>query len=305
MANVLISGGTGLVGQKLALKLIQNMHTVFILTRQKDNVIAEGIHAIYWNPETKEIDLPATLEIDTIVHLAGSNIAKGKWTIEKKKELISSRVDTANFLFETFKTHPSLHTFISASAIGYYGNRPHNIIVSEDSPSGNGFIPELCRNWEKITQKFQQNGFRTATVRIGIVMAKEGGALPAMIKPFKYGLGAALGSGKQMISWIHIDDLVDIFYCAILDKKYKGIFNGVAPNPVNNTEFSSKLALNLNHILLPFNVPSFILKAVLGEKASLILGGVNVIATNLTNIGFRFNYETIDHALLNLVNKNR
>ena len=301
MANILISGGTGLIGQKLAHKLIQNMHQVYILTRKKEMVLADGMHAMYWNPATQEIELPATLEIDTIVHLAGSSIANGKWTVEKKKELIESRVKSGIFLFDTFKNHPSLRTFISASAIGYYGNSPSHIMVNEETPAGKGFVPELCRSWEKVALQFQQAGFRTATVRIGIVLSKKGGALPAMMQPFRYGLGAAIGSGKQIISWIHIDDLIELFYTAILDRNYQGAINGVAPNPVSNATFSQKLAVNLNRIPLPFNVPAFLIKAALGEKAQLILGGANVMPHRLNQLNFRFNYPKLDHALLNLL----
>lgn len=301
MANVLISGGTGLIGQKLAIKLMQNMHQVYILTHKQNPKLPNGAKAIYWSPEKREIDIPATFEIDTIVHLAGSNIAKGRWTIEKKNELLRSRVETGKFLFDTFKHHPSLRTFISASAIGYYGNIPHHLSANETTPPGNGFIPELCQNWEKIATLFAQENIRTTTIRIGIVLAKEGGALPAMMKPIKMGFGAAIGSGKQMVSWIHINDLIDIFYAAITDVKYEGVYNGVAPKPVSNLILSKKIAINLNRILLPFNVPKSLLNLILGEKAHLITGGAQIKSTRLSKNNFRFNYETIDHALINLL----
>lgn len=301
MSNILISGGTGFIGKKVALHLQKSGYNIFILTRNRRAKAADGITPIYWDINALKIDLPTGLTIDTIIHLAGTNIGSGCWTKSRKEELASSRILSGQLLYNYFSNHPSLKTFISASAIGIYGHIPSTKVVSEEHVTGVGFIPELCKDWEKTASLFQQVGVRSVTLRIGIVLDSKQGALPAMIKPYKLGFGAILGDGKQLMSWIHIDDLIEIIGNSVTNINFNGTYNAVAPNPISNELFTRTLSEYLKKPLFPFAISPILLKLVLGEKSCLLLEGAGVIPARLQAEKFNFKYKTIYKALHNLI----
>ncbi|MCD8528956.1 MAG: TIGR01777 family oxidoreductase [Chitinophagales bacterium] len=229
MKHVLIAGGSGLVGSALSKTLENKGYAVSWLSTQK-NLQAE-YNICYWNPSKNEIDEEAIKQADVIINLAGAGVAEKRWTKERKMEILRSRIDSTRLLIEkTKELNPTLDVFIGASAIGYYGYE-NNGLLTEQSPAGKDFLAGVCQAWEK-EYNLQNTSFRKVVFRIGIVLSKEGGALGEMTKTLPFFVGV-LGSGTQIYSWIHIDDLVNMFVYAIENKQMQGIYNGVAPNPVS------------------------------------------------------------------------
>ena len=292
--KILITGGSGLIGKALSKKLLNEGHEVNILTR---NVKPKSlVNEFHWTKTS--IDPRAFDGVETIVHLAGAGIADKPWTNQRKKEIIDSRIDTLKLLQENYKGD-TLKAIIGGSAIGFYGGDSREIEKNEDSIAGEDFMAECCKKWEKAEDEFAEKfNLRIVKVRTGIVLDKNDGALPKIIKPIKYYVGAALGSGKQWMSWIHIDDMVEIFFQSIINPSIKGIINGVAPNPVTNQEFTKTSARVLDKKIILPNVPSFILKTILGELSIVVLGSSKVINKQKTPIKFKF--ETLEKALKNL-----
>ncbi|HAI75784.1 MAG TPA: TIGR01777 family protein, partial [Microscillaceae bacterium] len=264
--KILITGGSGLVGKKLTHKLLQKGYEVAILSR--NNTRSAEATYYQWDIEKGYINPEALQNTQGIIHLAGAGVADKNWTKERKQEILESRIRSTELLYNSLKELDEKPlSFISASAIGIYGDRDVNTKLTESSSPGNGFLAEVTQLWEKSIDKVNDLGIRTAKIRIGIVLSTQGGALPKICQPIKLGAGAPLGSGEQGVSWIHIDDLCDIFIYALENTSIQGAYNAVAPEPVDNSLLTKAIAKHLKKLLLLPNVPSFALKLMLGEMA--------------------------------------
>ena len=296
MQNILITGGTGLIGRHLRTVLEKCGYQVSILSRSK---IERTNITCYWNPEAGEIDSRSLVNSDIIIHLAGASIAGGRWTKEYKQKIIDSRVLSTRLLYESLKRQSRVKTFISASAIGIYGNRGDQW-VDEYCSLPAVFLANTCRQWEAEVQKITELGIRVVILRTGLVLADDGGILPVLTRPVKWGVGSILGNGNQFMSWIHINDLCRIYLKAVKDSSIYGTYNAVAPHPVTHREFMKTLA-NVCHrpLWLP-PVHEGALKLFLGEKAELVLGGQRVSSKKITEAGFNFEFTKLEHALRSL-----
>lgn len=297
--KILITGGTGLVGSKLRAALEARGDTVTILTTSA--LRAEREDAFYWNLKDRYIDSRAFEGVDYIVHLAGAGVADKRWTAKRKKEIYDSRIENTKLLAERAKGH-SIKGIVAASAIGYYGLDTGKEWVNESAPAGSDFLAHVVVDWEKSIETFSTLTNKVVAIRIGVVLSTEGGALPKMMTPFRLGVGSAIASGRQYMSWIHIDDLVGIFLHA-LDTDIAGIYNGVAPQPVTNAEFSKSLAAVLKKPFWFPNVPAFMLRLIFGELAGVLLGGNRVHAGKIQKAGYTFRHSTLASALKDLLVK--
>ena len=269
--NILITGGTGLIGQHLTKTLQAKGHTISYLSREKEQI--PHVKVYQWDLKSDYIQEEALKNIDYIVHLAGAGIADKRWTDERKQEIIDSRIKPIELLKkELKKNNIKLKGFISSSAIGYYGGNTGEERVNENAKPGNDFLAKCTKLWEEHAQNMTQAD-RVVMIRTGVVLSEKGGALPKLLQPVKLGVGSPLGSGKQWMSWIHIDDLCDIYIKAIEDEAMKGPYNAVAPTPVRNEEMTKTVAEVLHKPLWAPNVPAFVLKLLFGELAITILGG--------------------------------
>ncbi|SOD17930.1 TIGR01777 family oxidoreductase [Pedobacter xixiisoli] len=293
--NILIAGATGLVGEQLISKLLADGHQISILARKAFQ--KEGVKVFLWDVYQQTIDNQALEGIDTIINLTGEGIADKPWTAERKQQIIDSRVKSAELIFRAIKeTNATVESYISASAVGIYGDREDEVL-DEESLNGTGFMADCCIAWEKAADQFITLGIRVVKVRIGIVLSEKGGALASMEKPVNYFVGAGLGTGKQWMPWIHIDDLVNIFVHAVADKNMFDAYNATAPSPVTNQTFTKTLGKVLRRPIWPFNVPKFVLKAILGEMSILPLISTNTSAQKMLNTGFQFRYLNLEEAL--------
>jgi len=294
MQRVLISGGSGLVGQRLTQLLQLKAYEVSHLSRSK----AKGnIPTILWDVEKMQINTNELEGFDCIIHLAGAGVMDSRWTSSRKDTIERSRVDSTLLLknaIEQLNKKPKC--FISASAVGYYGlNFNESVYKEEDSP-GYDFLAKTCIAWESAIDQVADLGITVSKIRIGLVLTKEGGALEAIAKPIHFGLGSILGSGKQYMPWIHIDDLCHMFIYAFENKLY-GAYNGVSGEEIDNRKFTKNLAKILKKPLWLPNAPSFFLKFLLGERADLILKGNRVSSDKIRNEGFEFKFLTLEDAL--------
>ncbi|TKC13214.1 TIGR01777 family protein [Pedobacter polaris] len=299
--KILITGATGLVGRKLISALQALGHEIAILTRKQ--IAIDGVKVYLWDVYNQTMDVNALNGIDTVIHLAGEGIADKKWTDKRKKQIIDSRVLSAKLLYKTIQeTKTQVKSFISASAVGYYGDRGDEILT-ENSNSGTGFLSECCMKWEDAANEGLVLGIRVVKIRIGLVLSKNDGALAAMAKPIKFFVGAPLGSGKQWMPWIHIDDIIQIFIKAVEDKEMAGAYNASAPFPVTNKLLTYRIAQRLNRPVWPIHVPKFALKSLMGEMCILPLMSNNTMVQKLLNTGYKFSYVNLDEALDSIYNK--
>jgi uncharacterized protein (TIGR01777 family) len=292
--KVLLSGATGLVGTALTTSLQFDGHTVTRLVRPHENANPGEIR---WDPSSAMVDLATLESFDAVVNLAGASIGDGRWTDKRKQILRSSRIDTTRVLVDALshlQRKPSV--FISASAVGYYGNRG-DTVLTESTPNGQDFLGLLARSWEAEAHRAERTGIRTVITRFGIILAKNGGSLPQMITPIKWGVGGRYGSGEQWISWIALEDVVRVIRLAIEDDTWKGPINVSAPEPLRNDEFVRVLAGVLHRpALLP--APAFVLRIVLGEMAdALLLSSQRAQPEFLLKSGFNFRCENLEGAL--------
>jgi uncharacterized protein (TIGR01777 family) len=300
--NILITGGTGLLGSRLTEMLLQEGYQVSYLSRSQEMI--SGVDVFQWNVEEGYINEKAIAQADYIIHLAGAGVADKRWTKSRKQEILESRTKSAQLLYETLKqTRHTVKAFISASAIGYYGYDTGQKLITEQSAAGDDFLANVVQAWEASVQQISQLGVRVVNFRIGIVLSEKGGALAKIIQTIKVGAGAPLGSGKQYFSWIHIDDVCRMFIQAIKNEGMQGIYNAVAPHPVTNEELTKAAAHVLDKPLVLPNVPAFALKLALGEMAAAVLGGSKVSNQKITATGFMFQFSELTQALEDLLLK--
>lgn len=299
-SKVLITGGTGLIGSRLTELLIESGYEVSYLSRSKGN---GRIKKYVWDIYKKYIDQDAIKNADYIISLAGANVFEKKWSKEFKKEILDSRVQSTNLLYDQLRSTPNnVKAFISASAIGYYGFDTGSEWINEQDKPGDDFLSEVVKQWEASTSKIQELNIRTVMFRIGIVLSSNGGALEKLLTPIRFNTGAALGSGKQYVSWIHVDDLCFMMIKALEDETLSGVYNAVAPEPVTNEVLTKEIAHAIDkNIFLP-NVPSIALKFLLGsERASILLGGNRVSSEKIEKAGYKFHFRELNTALQNLL----
>ena len=295
--NILITGGTGFIGAHLTHLLLQNGYTVSILSRGKKKV-AGGVTYYYWDVNKKIIAPEAVLKADYIIHLAGSSIAGGRWTKKRKEEILSSRIDSTQILFDTLqKNKKKLDGFVTASAIGIYGAFNSETICTEMTLAANDFVGTVCQQWEAAADQIGSLGIRTVKIRTGLVLGKKGGFLKPLIPIFKNKLGAALGTGKQYMPWIHIEDLCQIYLTAIQNETMNGSYNAVVDDATTNQHFSRKLASTFGYKLWLPNIPAFILQLLLGKMSNLLLKGQRVSSQKIKEAGFTFQYTDLEKAL--------
>lgn len=299
--KVLITGATGLVGQAIVKVLHQKGIPVNYLTTSKEKITStEDFRGFYWNPSKDEIDLDCFDNVQAVINLAGTNIAK-RWTPEHRRKVLSSRINSLQTLKKGLEQskNKEVECLISASAIGIYPNSISEYYDENETKVDDGFLGEVVQKWETEADTFEKLNIDVAKIRIGLVLSKDGGALPRMAMPIKNFVGAPLGSGEQWQSWIHIDDLAQIFVFAV-ENNLKGIYNGVAPNPVTNTKMTKELAKIMERPLWLPNVPAFLLKTFLGKMSTLVLASQRVSSKKIEEEGFSFQYVNICQALKNL-----
>ena len=296
--QITLTGATGFIGKRLVEHLLQEGHSLHVLARRNPHMDSR-IHFAVWDALTAEAPVEVLQRADAVIHLAGEPVAQ-RWTGEAKDKIRRSRLDGTRRLIEGLSTishRPSV--LVCASAIGYYGDRADERLT-ETSPPGQGFLPDLCVEWEKTADLAEALGIRVVKLRIGIVLGKGGGALKQMLPPFKMGAGGRLGSGRQWMSWIHLDDLVDLMSFAATIGKLSGPVNAVAPNPETNAEFTKTLARTLRRpAFMP--VPSFAVRALFGEMSEIVLASQKVIPLAAMNAGFTYRYRLLAEALENLL----
>jgi uncharacterized protein (TIGR01777 family) len=293
----LVTGATGFIGRKLVAALLAGGHAVNYLGRRRDPALDSRAAFYCWNPGEKP-PLNSVPPHEAVIHLAGEPLAQ-RWTSDVKRRIRQSRVDATRDLVSGYgELRHRPEVMISASAIGYYGDRGGEVLT-EESRAGNRFLADVCVGWEREARNAEQFGIRVVPIRIAAVLGRDGGALPRMLKPFRLGLGGKFGSGRQWMSWIHIDDLVRLIRFAS-ESNASGPWNGSSPNPVTNAEFTRALAKALGRPA-PWSVPKFALRIALGEMADFLFDSARVIPQAATKAGFRFEYPEINMALRSLI----
>lgn len=298
--KVLVTGATGLVGKKLLDYLLNQGNSIHVLTHSKNKVSEfkeANIKGFYWNIGEQILDLNSLDEVDAIIHLAGASISK-RWTTKYKKQIIDSRINSTKLLYSAIKKLPNhqIKHFISASAIGIYPNSLSQKYNENYSGTSSFFLNQVVEEWEKVADLFLNLNIKVSKIRTGLVLDAHSGALPLMIKPTRYFLGSSFGSGKQIYSWIHVDDLVRI-YSFVLKNELDGVFNAVASQPVSCNIFMQCLAKNLQtKIWLPV-IPFWLLKLAMGEMAHLLTNGQYVENAKIKSNGFELVYDDLDTAI--------
>jgi uncharacterized protein (TIGR01777 family) len=303
MATVLITGGTGMIGRALTKALVAKGYHVIILTRKIEKHPAEkNISYAEWNVEQQTIDEEAIKVADYIIHLAGANVADGRWTETRKKEIIDSRVKSGELIVKSLKEIPNkVKAVVSAAGIGYYGPDKTPVkAFSETDPHYNDFLGTVVKQWEEAIQPVVNLGKRLVIYRTGIVLSNEGGAYLEFKKPMRFRVATILGNGKQIVSWIHIDDLIRLYIEAIENKNFKGVYNAVAPEPVSNEALIHAIVKASGKKFAVMHVPSFALKLVLGEMSIEVLKRTTVSSARLQQTGFKFLFRDINSATAEL-----
>ena len=298
MLKILIAGGSGFVGRQLSQMLIQKGYEVGWLTRQKST--QNPVKTFNWDIKTGFIDPQALAFADVIINLAGAGVADKKWTTAYKQELFDSRIKATKLIAHALqKNSHQVKAYLAASAIGIYGNTT-SLNANEDQIPATNYLAQLCTDWEASTNIIAKLGIRTATVRVGVVLGLEGGFVKQVSALTNYYLGAALGSGKQYTSWIHLNDLCRMFMWLVEHENLTGVYNGVAPNPVSNQTLTKLLAKQLHKPIILPNAPAFMLNLIFGEMASMLLASQHVSAQKIIATGFHFKFDTAESALANL-----
>jgi uncharacterized protein (TIGR01777 family) len=300
--HILITGASGLVGTRLTNLLLAKGHDVSHLGRSKK---PGKVKTYVWDIEKFAIEPGALQGVDTIIHLAGAGVAEKRWTKNRKTEILTSRTKSSELLYSELKkgTH-TVTAVVSASAIGYYGFDDNETLLTELSAPGDDFLAQVTKKWEDEVDQINSLGIRVVKLRIGIVLSDKGGALKQMAAPVKMFAGAPLGTGKQNLSWIHLDDLCAMFIKAAEDGQLKGAYNATGPYAVTNKEMTTAIAKVLDKPLLFPPVPAFVLKVVLGEMADIVVNGSSVSSEKIQKTGFVFQFNSLERALENLLKSN-
>ncbi len=298
--SVIITGGTGLIGQELYRKLHQKGYHITLISRNKLRV--KEYPVITWEELHNNINIDIVLNADFIIHLAGTSIGEKRWTRQRKKEILDSRIQTAQTLFDIIKGKKNnLQAFITASAIGYYGIADSQKVFVEDDPPANDFAAEVCRRWENVADSFSGLGIRTVKIRTGIVLTKNGGALKKVLFPVKFRIALVPGIGSQYFPWIHSYDLCAIYEKAVEDHTMEGVYNAVAPHHITFRQLLETLEHVTNKKLLYLSIPAVVMKLFFGEMANMLLSGNRISSEKLTkNASFEFKFHNILIALRNL-----
>lgn len=292
MKNILITGGSGLVGKRITAHLEAKGHAVAWLSRSPDKYKQKSFS---WDVDAMQIDQEAIEWADAVIHLAGEGVADSRWTAARKQAILHSRTHSTQILAEAIsKAENKPSSFIAASAVGYYGFNTGNDVITENSPAGDDFLAQVVIAWENESKKLENHGLRTVMLRIGIVLDQSGGALKEMLKP---PVAAPLGSGEQWMSWIQIEDLARMFVFAIENESLSGVFNAVGPKPVTNRALTQSAAKKIDKMFVGVGVPGFMLKIILGEMAQMVLGGNKASSKKIEAAGFQFRYPSIEEAL--------
>lgn len=296
--NILITGASGMLSRHLT-KQLEGDYSIRYLSRK-----VTRNNEYLWDLNNNYIDFNALKDVHTIIHLAGSPIADKRWTKKRKQIILSSRVDSANLILNHLKKNAiTIDSFISASAIGYYGTTTTDIIYNEESKKGNDFLSNVCQKWEDVAYEFKLNNVsnRIAILRMGIILSNREGVLKKIIRPIRYGLGSGLGTGNQYMPWIHIKDLCSMFHFLIINKNISGIFNAVSPEHITNIELTRKIGKVIRRPILLPNIPKFIIQALYGEMSLILLEGSRVSSDKIVEQGFNFKYDRLNRALINLL----
>jgi len=305
MQTVLITGGTGMIGKSLTTLFLEKGYKVIVLSRKVKKTHRLNLSFAKWDIDKGEIDIAAIQAADVIVHLAGEGVADQRWTLKRKQAIVDSRVNSGNLLVKSLSENKHhVKTFIGASAIGWYGPDTANSLAHgfvETDPADDSYLGHTCQLWEQSTADIGAMGIRLVTLRIGIVFNKRGGALAEFLKSAKFGLATILGNGKQIVSWIHQQDLCRMIEFAIETPSVHGSYNATAPHPVTNKKLVLTIAKNKYPIYFPFYVPSFVLKIILGEMSIEVLKSTNVNAQKIQAAGFVFSYPSVEEAIVNLI----
>jgi uncharacterized protein (TIGR01777 family) len=305
MQTVLITGGTGMIGQALAKQLIANGYEVIVLSRNPKRSSRQHLSYAKWDVEKEEIDVDALVKANIIVHLAGEGLADKRWTVKRKQAIVDSRVQSGDLLVKALSENKhQVKTFIAASAIGWYGPDTAKSLEDgfvETDAADDSYLGNTCKLWEQSTAAIGGMSIRLVRLRIGIVFNKKGGALAEFLKPAKFALATILGNGKQIISWIHHQDLCKMIQYAIETPAVQGVYNAVAPNPVTNKKLVLTIAKNTYPIYFPAFVPAFLLKIMLGEMSIEVLKSTKVSAQKIQDAGFVFDYPNVEEAIIDLI----
>ncbi len=306
MKTILVTGGNGLVGKVLVEKLVKLDYKVIVLSRSKKKE-SENISYALWNINKGEIDIEAIKKVDAIIHLAGAGVMDKKWTDEYKKEIEHSRTKSSGLIIDALKNNEhKVKTIVSASAIGWYGeDKGDGLFFKEDEKSAEGFLGNTCKLWEQSVEAAAALNIRVCKLRIGIVLSKDGGAYKEFKTPLKFGIAAILGSGKQIISWIHIEDLCNQFIFALENDSMHGSYNAVTAMPVSNKVLTLQIAnVTRGNFFIPIHVPTFMLKIILGDRSIEILKSTTVSNEKIVNAGYKYLYPSIEEAVKNIEQKN-
>lgn len=300
METVLITGGSGIIGKRLSEMLVEHNYTVRHLSRSSTG--NEKYPTYVWDIAKKHVDEAALKDVDFIIHLAGENVGGGRWTAKRRKKIISSRIDSANLLYEKLNGKP-LKAFISSSGISYYGSVTTETIFKEDDPKGHDFLAEVSVKWEAAAFQFNPKTDRVVALRTGVVLSPQGGALEKIRKPIQMGMGSALGSGKQYMPWLHLEDICGIYLKAVQDAQMEGVYNAVSSEHCSNLEFTRTIAQVLGKKIWAPKVPAFLLKLLFGEMAVIILEGSRISNEKIKQAGYTFKFNTLTEALTDLLKK--
>jgi len=301
--NVLITGGTGFVGKQLTQLLIANGYSVSVLSRNKKQSSTD-ITYYTWDVEKQIIEKESVLKADYIIHLAGENIAGKRWTNKRKEAILSSRELSARLIFDTLQqSNTKIEAFITASAVGIYGAINGRAICNEEMQAAYDFLGLTCQKWEAAAEPFEKNGIRTVMLRTGLVLGANEGLLAKLTPVFKWKLGAPLGSGKQYMPWIHIDDLCKMYLEAISNPKMSGPYNAAITDDTTNEVFSNTLAKVLGYSIWLPNIPAFLIRLGLGEMSKLLLTGRRVLNAKIRALGFEFTHTNLEDALKDCLSK--
>lgn len=299
MKKILIAGGTGFVGKHLISFLAEKGYSINVLTRKQGSNSSGNIQFFQWDIEKEYIDKKAFENVDTIINLTGANIGEKRWTEKRKSEIINSRIKSIDLLYRyVSEDNFNINTFVSSSAIGFYGAVTTNEIFKETSKSGNDFLASVCQIWENTAMKFNDLGIRTVILRKGVIIGKDGGICQKLSPLAKLGFNVSLGSGKQYLPWIDIRDLVSLYEFILSNSKISGIYNTVSSEQITMNDFSKTLLKSFDKKSIFPNAPAFIIRLLFGKMSAMLLEGSRVSNEKLKGIGFSFEFDTIEKPLL-------